>query len=204
MSVEEMLAIFSSDGERNGRVAALPEVRARGLWHGRVNICVTDGRGNVFQKLRSTSPYEWELPQLWDICLVTVNLRYKEDLKAALERAVVENMIPAYPKGYLDQYGDFASITKSDYRVACQLYPTGGYQVRAFNFNYVVCMPELREDLAMRNQHTAKKVRCHSIQDIQEDLNQMSTRRQYATRPPQNHRFYQSVLEAAGSWKISE
>jgi 8-oxo-dGTP pyrophosphatase MutT (NUDIX family) len=201
MPTEEMFDVLDGLGNKTGRILGRREVHHRGLRHMGMNLCVTDGRGNVYQQLRGGPPDVRNLPDVWDVFLVAGHSAAGETPLDTLLRETWEEVGLRFTLDQLRANGlQKVSVTQSDYWVKDPSFPAGGYQHRLFDHNFVVRITDL--DLAVLTLEPKKVlyVRLYSIEAMQRELAQPASSqdyRRYAHRPPQDEILYGTVLNGA-------
>lgn len=202
---KEMFDVLDENGNKTGDVASQREVHYRGLWHTGVHLCVTDGRGNVFQQLRGGIPKVRALPNVWDLFVATGNAVHGEEPLEALLRIGRNDIGLELSLTELTQRGLVkAKITQSDYWVADNSFPNDGYYHRTFDHNFVVSLTEFDPSELTLEAHKVLGIRRYPLTRLQRDLHQprdSGTYLQHAHRPPDDAALYQDVLNRVMSLK---
>lgn len=201
MSHEEMFDILDQQGTKTGKAAGKREVHKQGFWHTGVHLCVTDGKGNIFQQLRGSAPDVQILPDVWDLFIAVGHVSAGEDVLAALLREMREEIGTGLSITELQANGlSKVSVTRSDYWVYDQTFPGGGYQHRVFDHNFVVRLPNFDLSALVLEDKKVVDVRLYSIQKLRLDLAQppaSTAYQQHAHRPIEDNRLYRTVLDQA-------
>jgi 8-oxo-dGTP pyrophosphatase MutT (NUDIX family) len=199
--IHEMFDVLDDRGMRVGEVAPKRDVHHRGLWHAGMNLCVTDGRGNIIQQKRGRQPAVSILPAVWDLFLVAGYVAAGETpletlLREAREEIGLEFSITALEAHGLREVG----VTRSDYLVIDSAYPAMRYRHRVFDHNFVVRLPDLNLDRFELEPEKVVGVRSYSVNRLRSDLLRAPESVWYAQhthRPPDDAALYKMMLGAA-------
>ena len=203
----EMFDILDEHGKKTGEVASRREVHCYGLWHAGMNLCVTDGHGNVFQQRRAGLPQVRELQNVWDLFFVAGHVQAGEEPLDTLLRELEAEVGVQFTVGELhaDMRLTKVSVSKSEYWVKDGSFPPPeegsehGFWHRVHDHNFVACMPDL--DITCLNLDTKKvlDVRQYPIAQLLRDVESPHSPawRELAHRPPNDERLYDEMLREA-------
>lgn len=203
----EMFDVLDEHGKKIGQVASRREVHYHGLWHAGMNLCVTDGHGNVFQQRRAGLPKVRELQDVWDLFFVAGHVRAgDEPLQTLLQELEAEVGI-RFTVGLLhaDMHLTKVSVTKSDYWVKDESFPLDeersehGFRHRVHDHNFVACMPDLDIDRLSLDPEKVVAVRKYPISQLLYDVENphSAAYHELAHRPPNDDRLYDEMLREA-------
>lgn len=198
MSNDEMFDILDENGEKTGVRASKSEVHQRGLWHTGVHLCVTDGKGHIFQQQRGVAPAVRILPGVWDLFIAAGHVSAGEDPLDALARETFEEIGRKISRDLLAQCK--VGITRSDYWVDDPTFENGGYHHRVYDHTYVMCIPDLDLHTLVLEPGKVTGVRAYPIEQLALDIKQPECSRNYsqhAHRPVDDARLYQMVIDRA-------
>lgn len=203
----EMFDILDEHGKKTGQVASRREVHYYGLWHAGMNLCVTDGRGNVFQQRRAGLPQVRELQNVWDLFFVAGHVQADEEPHDTLLRELEAEVGVRFTVEQLhdDMHLTKVSVTQSEYWVKDGSFPLDeemsehGFRHRVHDHNFVACMPQL--DISQLNLDTRKvlEVRRYPITQLLRDVESPHSPayHELAHRPPNDERLYDEMLREA-------
>lgn len=203
----EMFDVLDEDGKKTGRVASRREVHYNGLWHAGMNLCVTDGQGNVFQQLRGGLPKVRELQNVWDLFFVAGHVQAGDEPLQTLLQELKAEVGVQFGIGQLhaDMHLTKVSVTKSNYWVNDSSFPLGeersehGFWHRVHDHNFIACMPDLDIDRLNLDTQKVIDVRRYPIVQLLHDVENPHSPawHKLAHRPPNDAQLYDEMLREA-------
>lgn len=145
MSNIRLLRVLTEDGNPTGLRLTEEDVHQGDHWHSCVSVCVTDGRGNVYQQSRG---YTTAIaPGKYDMFLASDHVVHTDEaLAQTVERALAWRVGVKVP-GELLQSLEPVLVSRSEYWVPDNTFPSRnghhGYWHRAFEYIYVIRLPGL-------------------------------------------------------------
>jgi hypothetical protein len=199
----DALPVLTEEGYRTGKFESERYVHNHQLWHPCVNICVTDGQGNIYQQLRGGPEYTHIFPYKYDMFLASDHVIQEDEvLEAAVQRAFsLQVGIPFKPEQLLGLQPHF--VTKSIYSVQDPSFVnaegTLGYRHYAFEYIYVVRIDGIGTTVSLNlRRGKVLQVRRYHVSRLWEDFHANHTSSEYtqhAHRTPNDLAILRSIYE---------
>ena len=198
MGSEEQYDVLNRRGEKTGVAKSKSEVHERGLWHGAMNLCITDGRGNIYIQRRGGLPHVNIFPNKWDIYAAAGHMSAGSTVLDTVCQEMGEEIGQKFtPDELKDHQLTKVAVAVGEYWVPDSRFVSGGFQHRVFDHLYVVCM-ELDIPSLVLEANKVVAVELVPIGQVRADiLNAKSPTRSFAQRPPNSNANYLKVLRAA-------
>lgn len=196
--LDELLCVLDKSGGVTKETASETAVHQKGLWHGWVNLCITDRRGAILLVRRGVPPYVHILPGSWDFP-VGGHVRTGELPAEAVWRGM-HLLGVRIPRSELKQRGlRLVGTTRSEYKVADGRYPGGRYMHRVVEYNFVLPWPLFDRKTLQPDGMEISQVRWHAIGKVrqeQADAEKLGSFG-YVSRGPEQLKLYGMMLDAA-------
>lgn len=171
---EELVDVLDAHGIRTGEVLPKSQVHTQELWHGGVQLFITDGRGNMLQQRRPHS--KAVMGGLWDYLGVAGHIPAgMSPAEAILMEAHQELGLPL-------EEDDLTALhtTTTEMLIGDEI---SGWWHRCHDSNFVTCMPELRADQLSLESRSVAAVRWYSIDQFESEKTR-GTATDFCQRPP--------------------